>query len=472
MTKKAIIIGAGITGLSAGWKLSEVGYKVKVIEKENHTGGMASTFIYKDCYLDLGPHKIFTVLDDIMKEIEKLYKEEGLLLVKKTSRVRLLGKYLRFPMGFKDIFLGLNFFLGLKCGFGYFISIIRNIFIRSSIISYEDWVIKHFGKTIYNLILGPYANKIWGDPLTLSKELAETRIAAPSLMEMIKQILFSKKEKSPVINAEYFFYPHKGGSGSLIEKMVEKIKSHGGEIILSRSIKSFDFLNWKIKKILYDNGENEIIDDDDIIIGTIPIPQLVTILNSIISNEAKYAAGKLKFRKLLLLYLIINEDRIIPENWLFFPESKYRFNRVFEQKSFNMAMVPAGKTVVCFEITCGEDDILLSKTDQEIYQEILPQINEAEIIKGKIIEYFIKKLEYAYPVYDISYNEHLTKFMREIDKVTNFYSVGRQGGYSYTGMADSMHIGISTAQFILDKKNRMSEWPDYSQQFYKYKVVD
>ena len=43
--KKVIVIGAGITGLSAAWKLSECGHKAIVIESEGQIGGLAKLFI-------------------------------------------------------------------------------------------------------------------------------------------------------------------------------------------------------------------------------------------------------------------------------------------------------------------------------------------------------------------------------------------------------------------------------------------
>ena len=40
--KKILVIGAGITGLSAAWKLSEKGYKVDVVESDTSIGGLAN----------------------------------------------------------------------------------------------------------------------------------------------------------------------------------------------------------------------------------------------------------------------------------------------------------------------------------------------------------------------------------------------------------------------------------------------
>ena len=47
--KKVIVIGAGITGLSAAWKLSECGHKANVIESEGQIGGLAKSVIILFC---------------------------------------------------------------------------------------------------------------------------------------------------------------------------------------------------------------------------------------------------------------------------------------------------------------------------------------------------------------------------------------------------------------------------------------
>ena len=57
--KKILILGAGVTGLSAAWKLSEHGYDVKVLDKENVVGGLAKTIKFNENYIDIGPHSFF-----------------------------------------------------------------------------------------------------------------------------------------------------------------------------------------------------------------------------------------------------------------------------------------------------------------------------------------------------------------------------------------------------------------------------
>ncbi len=470
--RKIIIFGAGITGLSAGWKLAEAGFRVKVIDKNDYLGGMASTFQHDDCSLDYGPHKIFTVLDNVMAEINELFRDDPLLAIKKKSRIRLRGRYLNFPLGIKDIFLGLGFFTGLRCGFGYAASIAGNLLFKPKKISYEDWAVNSFGRPIYDLVLGPYANKIWGDPRTLSKELAESRIAAPNLAEMIKQIIFGKKTKSPVINADVFYYPRKGII-DLSAKMAERIKKHGGEVRLGRDIKEMNAdTSGRIDQLSFSDGSRESLGPGDAVISTIPIPVLMSLLKRHIDERAVSAAGKLRTRKLVLLYLVLKRDRLGDDNWLFFPEKRYMFNRVFEQKVFNEGMVPRGKTVICLEMTCDDGDSLWTSNDRAVYSMALPQLREAGLAGDEVIGYFTKRFSSGYPVYDIGYKENLDAALSSLEGLPNLYSVGRQGGFSYTGMADCMDIGFSTADFIITGKNKQDQWKDYRSRFYNYVVVD
>ncbi len=458
--------------MSAGWKLAEAGFKVKVVEQNDYLGGMASTFRYDDCYLDFGPHKIFTVMDNVMREINELFRDEPLLAVKKKSRIRLRGRYLNFPLGIKDIFLGLGFLTGLWCGLGYAMSIVRNFLFKPNNISYEDCAINSFGKPIYNLVLGPYANKIWGDPKTLSKELAESRIAAPNLMEMIKQMLLGKKKRSPVINADIFYYPRKGII-DLSAKMAEKISANGGEVRLGKGIKEISVnTSGQIDKLSYSDGSQDNLGPDDMVISTIPFTILTSLLKRHLSEAAIDAAGKLKARKLVLLYLILKRNRLGDDNWLFFPEKRYKFNRVFEQKAFNESMVPEGKTVICLEMTCDDGDALWTSDDRTVYSMVLPQLRESGLIGDDVTGYFTKRFDSGYPVYDIGYKENLDVVMSSFESLLNLYSVGRQGGFSYTGMADCMDIGFSVADFIATGKDKQGQWKDYRSKFYNYVVVD
>ena len=58
--KKAIIIGAGIGGISTGIRLAVKGFKVDVIEASDSPGGKLSEFHLKNYRFDFGP-SLFTL---------------------------------------------------------------------------------------------------------------------------------------------------------------------------------------------------------------------------------------------------------------------------------------------------------------------------------------------------------------------------------------------------------------------------
>ena len=473
MSKRAVVVGAGITGLAAGWKLAEAGYEVRVVDKNTYLGGMSSTFKYKDYSLDFGPHKVFTVMDHIMEEIQGLFADESLITIKKQSRIRLRGKYLNYPVGMKDIFASIGVVTGVNCGMGYAGSKLKMLFSSPTDESYEDWVVNRFGRPTFELVLGPYARKIWGNPRALSKDLAETRIAMPSLMEMVKQMIFGRNDQAPIISADYFYYPPKGFI-QISQKMAARIEGCGGKIQLGVGMTVIETdVDGFIYKILFEDGSEQEVDHQDIVISTAPIPSLINSIKPLTKDGSIIAASKeLNTRKLILLFVVIQKDRLTSDNWLFFPESSFRFNRVFEQKGFNRGMVPKDRTVLCAEITCGEDDPLWNASDEQIYAACKDNLGEAGLMNDEVIEYFVRRLDDAYPIYDLNYKKRLNFLMEYLDRIPNLYSIGRQGCYSYSGMADCMDMGISTASFITDKDNRRDMWNEYRQRFYDYVVVD
>lgn len=470
-SKQAYIIGAGVTGLSAAFCLSKNGqYKINVFEREKEIGGMALTFLNKGMNLDLGPHKFFSNLKDREKEVLGIIGETDLIRVKKRSQIRLFNMFIDFPVGPIDIFK-INPIVGIKMGFSYFGSILKKMFFKTIEKSYEDYLKNRFGTVAYNLTFAPYANKIWGDPTKLDKELAATRVAAPSLFEMIKQMVFKvKSNNSTEISAEYFYYP-KMGSGVFLEKLKKSVIKNGGVIHTESGLTGLNLIKNKVESIII-NGKEIKLNKGDILISTIPL-EIFCQTNKLFLKDLKNTVAKLKYKNMILVYVVINKEKISNQNWYFFPESKYVFNRVFEQKSFSKFMIPKGKTVLCCEITCDfNNPVWSSKEDKKTIDLVINQLVECGLINRKdVIDSFSERLERAYPVYSVGIRDRLKRIFTVLDKVENFYSVGRQGGFNYVGMIDCFDIGVKTSDFILGQ----SEFEDRNklrESFFNYVVID
>ena len=78
--KRVIILGSGVTGLSAGIRFLKSNCDVCILEKADHSGGLAKTVVRGEYRLDIGPHHLFSQNEEILQEILDLF-DNNLLLV-------------------------------------------------------------------------------------------------------------------------------------------------------------------------------------------------------------------------------------------------------------------------------------------------------------------------------------------------------------------------------------------------------
>jgi protoporphyrinogen oxidase len=80
-------------------------------------------------------------------------------------------------------------------------------------------------------------------------------------------------------------------------------------------------------------------------------------------------------------------------------------------------------------------------------------------------------VKWAYPVYDIHYQENINTVLDALESISNLYSIGRQGGFNYVGQMDCLDMGIRTAEYILTHSDK-SAWKEVRESFQHYIVLD
>jgi len=461
--KNVLILGGGLTGLTSAWKLAEADNNVTVIEKQDKLGGISSTFKHKNFNLDYGPHKIYTQIPEIMNEIKSLVKEENLLEIEKRSKIYLKGKYYDYPIGLKDILLKMNPLIGIKAGFSFGLRKAKNIVYKKEI-SYEDYLTNRFGKGIYELVFKPYAEKVWGNPKELDKELASIRVSVPSLSALLKNMLI--KKKNPEISADKFYYP-KYGIISLAEEMQENIEMNNGNILFNSYITEMKLNDNFIEEVKIKEKSKVKKMKPDFIISTIPIKELPKLLNA--PQEIIDAADSLKYRPLILFYIVANKDGLFNDNWIFYPEKDIIFNRISEQKGFSKDMIPNDKTVLTVEITCDADSELFKLNNKELYEKVIADLEKVNILsRNDVSEYFSAKLKDVYPVYDLEFKKNLNIILTYLSNIQNLITNGRQGLFNYNNMDHCIDMGIKAARYVINNSN---DWYEKIKEF-NYKIVD
>jgi len=456
--KKVIIIGAGISGLSVGAFLSKEGYKVTILEKENTFGGMCSSFNHNDFIVDYGPHKIYSQLPGMMKFFDDLLGEDNLMIKKKNS-IALKGKYFSFPINPMQMIKNINtrlIYTGVKVGLSYGAQQIPNFFNKKNIDTYEDYFIKGFGKEGYKLMFKDYANKVWASPETLSVDIAKKRVPVANALDLVKNIF--KKENNPDVSAEYFYYP-KYGIHQVCEKLAKIITDNNGKILLNSKISNIKKTDDTIISIKHNNKTQKV----DYLISTIPINNFVNYLYDTKKDS------NLKYSSLTLVYFILNKKKALNDNWIFFPEKEYIFNRVSEQKSFSPYTCPENKTLITAEVT-GNSNFKLNK--DYLIKKVKQDLIKAKLIKSKDIkEVIVKKFKNVYPIYDKTYKYNLKLLLGLISQYDNVFTLGRPGLFNYNNMDHCIDMSKKLTEHIVKEKDKQ-KWIEMNKYFDSYRIVD
>ncbi|MBS3132996.1 FAD-dependent oxidoreductase [Candidatus Woesearchaeota archaeon] len=460
---RVVIIGAGVTGLAVAWKLSK-DHEVVLLERNSSIGGIAGSFQHQGFTLDLGPHKIYSLIPGILDEMRALLGTEA-IAIPKTSGVIVAGKRLDYPIKFFDLLLKLKPLTSLKLGIGYGAALGLSFFRRKRIVSYADYFRANFGMPAYDLVFKPLAMKSWGDPESLTAELARKRSPYSGVFKMVKSMLFKDRK----LSAENFYYPKHGFIG-MSKIMLNHVLSSGSNILFNADVKKFGTKDGRIASVEFKHGGHMKKIDADYVVSSVPVTALPSMFNA--PPEIMTAASELKFRSLLLVYVLVNRSQVMQDVWTFVPDKSFIFQRISEQKNFSKELGPENQTVLVAEVMCAYNDSLWNASDEELYRMVIPDLISAGFVKsGEAAGFYVARLKNIYPVYELGYRERLDAVLNFTDQFENFITIGRLGLFNYNNTDHCIDMAIWAAQHIRERKP-VKDWIQTRKRFDDYVIVD
>tara|TARA_Y100000590_G_scaffold371896_1_gene434534 strand:+ start:1560 stop:2975 length:1416 start_codon:yes stop_codon:yes gene_type:complete len=471
MKKKVVVLGAGVGGLSVAWMLTRTGeYEVTVLDKSPVVGGACGTFEYKNFLLDYGPHKSYSAIPEVMDELKLLMGNEFIIHEKKHT-IFLFGKYLNYPIRLFDLATKMGLINLIQTIISVIESIILGLFPKR-IVSYKDYLIAKFGRKIYHLVFEPLADKTWGDPSTLSMDIAETRIPATGKMDLIMRAIGLKKE-TELTTAKYFYYPKKG-FGRIPERMAEEIVKNNGKIILNVNPTKIINSNSNLISINYNSeSEEQFSINTDLIISSIPLDNLSKLIYSDNSDNRNIDTKDLEFRTAFLVYIFLDKDKVTDHHWLFFPDKDIVFGRVFEQKQMSKQMIPKDQTVICCDFTDYDYGKLSKMDDKQLIDLCIDDLIKIGLIKKNWInDTIVKRLSKFYPRYDTNYKEKIGAIYSDLKKYNNLLLTGRIGFYNYNNSDHCLDMGMFINKSLAKGTKTKDIWEDLEKRVQNYKIVD
>lgn len=453
--KRVVVLGGGLAGLSAAWKLAEAGVPVQVIEKEEIPGGMSAT-IRKDGYLfDYGGHRFITKRQDIIDEIQQLMGPEFRPGIRQTQYL-LWGKRLNYPLELGNLVRNVSPWVSARCLLDYAWTGLKEKIAPMPEDSFEAWVVKRFGRHLYDIFFGQYTAKMWGiPPSTISRDWAAQRISILSLGDAVRQLIFKPKEDPRTYTKQYYYCDH--GIGQIAEKMTEVITANGGTVHFSSEVKRIDVRYGQVESVTFSRNGEETVLPCDAVLNTIPVTDVVKMIAPAAPTGAVESAAKLRYRGIAFLFMTLDQEQVSDNDALYVPEPRYVFFRIEQYKYWSMKMVPSpDKTSLCLEVSCFKDDETWNAPDEEIYSKCVEGLKYAGLIADEnvITDYFVRRLDYVYPVFEIGYQDHAQRVRDYVDSIPNLISYGRQGYYQYIHMHHVIAKGFQAADHILTGSDR------------------
>jgi protoporphyrinogen oxidase len=173
---------------------------------------------------------------------------------------------------------------------------------------------------------------------------------------------------------------------------------------------------------------------------------LVKMLSPAPPKAVVSAANALRYRNLILLYLIINKPRVLKNCLVYIAERTTTFKRLSEFKHFTDNAAPKDKTTLCVEICCNPDDDIWKEKDDIIFQKSMAELQGLDIVAQQDVEaYFIQRIPSSYPIYYLSYRNTLTGIFEYLAGIRNLVSIGRQGLYQHDNMSVVIRSGFELA---------------------------
>lgn len=430
MTKKRIIIlGAGLSGLSAAWHLQKKGIDCCAYEKEPEIGGLCRskkingfTFDYDGHLLHFKHAYTFNLVKGLLGS--------NLARHQRSAWIYSCGQYTPYP--FQANLYGLPSAVIKECLLG-----MNNVFKNKKLRAkkngnFLEWINHNFGSGIAKHFMVPYNTKFWTiPPSEMTCEWLDGLIPAPSVRQ-IKAGAVRKNRAQFGYNTR-FYYPKEGGIVNVPEAFASRIKN----IFTGVKISGIDLKNKEIKTV---SGAKEKF---DYLISTIPLPEMPHLIKKM-PQCAMPLFKKLKWNSVFNLNLGVEKKSGVFRHWAYFPQKELSFFRVGFAHNFSPQVASGGRGSFYAEVSYS-----IGKPIDK--NRIIPRIKNDLVKVGilgekdKVCAEDINDIKYGYPIYDHNYQTARSGAIKFLAK-HNIITCGRYGSWQYMSMEDAILDGKRIAE--------------------------
>ena len=330
--RKVAVIGAGVSGLGAARLLGDR-YRVTVYEKADRPGGLIRCRNVAGSLFHLcGGHIFNSRRQEVLDWFWTLFNRTSSFTKadRNSSIVLPDGSFVGYPI--EDHIYQLPEEVQRGC--------IRDFAARltqdNAVVageSFERFLRRMFGETLYALYFRPYNEKIWRQPLSgVSVDWLDGKLPMPSAEEVFLHN-FTRREEGTFVHRT-FWYPKSGGSQYLADTLAQglDIRYNAGVGRIRRQDGK-----WLVQEEVY-----------DLVIYTGNVRELPQSVKGIDLSGFEHPLSDLSFHGTTSVFCEIDP---VPYTWVYLPSQEYDAHRIICTGNFSAGNNAPGKHTATVEFT-------------------------------------------------------------------------------------------------------------------------
>ncbi|HLW35207.1 MAG TPA: FAD-dependent oxidoreductase [Chthoniobacterales bacterium] len=446
------IIGAGPAGITAAYQLVKSGIRTEVFEAAPSVGGLARTIDLWNQKVDLGPHRFFSS-DPRVNKVWLEVMGDDYEMVNRLTRIYYKGRFFYYPLKPFNALANLGVLEAMRCMTSYGVQRFRRCNEQDC---FETWVVGRFGRRLFEIFFKTYSEKLWGIGCQeLDADFAAQRIKKLSLLEAIKNSLFTGNGNQHKTLVDQFAYPH-NGSGEVYRRMAAFVRNNGGSVECKQPVHRVLVKDRRAIGLEFENGEQRFFDQ---VISTMPLNLLVTRLANV-PDRIVAAANSLRFRNTILVYLKVESTRLFKDNWLYIHSPELRTGRITNFRNWAPQLYgDEPSSILALEYWCNNEDPLWSEKDDRLIDLAKNELNKTGLTNKAVISAgYVHRIPRCYPVYVRGYKnalEPVEQYLKQIDGLT---VIGRYGSFKYNNQDHSILMGVLAAENIAQDAKLHDLW--------------
>lgn len=414
-----VILGAGISDISASYHLGKKGIQNIIFEQDNDWGGLCGNFEIDGFRFDKAVHLSFSD-NEYVKEL--FSKSCEYFIHKPIAYNYYNGYWLKHPAQNNLKPFSLDEKINIISDFA------QNTNNKANLKNYEQWLKAQYGDYFSEHFAMVYTKKYWTlEAKDLSTTWVGNRMYKPNLKEVLKGAFENKTPNT--YYASQMRYPKKGGYKSFLNYMRENCN-----IKFNKKVIQIDTLN---KIVYFDDDTNQVYDN---LISSIPLPEYKKIIKQMPSN-IKDACDRLKYTSIALVSFGFNRPDVAKCLWFYIYDEDILASRCYSPSIKSIDNVPNGCSSLQFEIYFSKEKPL-NFSNQELINHMIQKSKKMKIFSDKdIVMQDCRILKYGNVIFYHKMENDRKIILNYLDTL-NIKTVGRFGKWEYLWSDQSLLSGI------------------------------